>query len=404
MLLRMAESHPQTFAFAGSPAVLIIGSLFFFLLAIHPFGTYPASLALWRRTMQRRPEPSLNPVEPSFAICVPAYNEETGIVAKAENLLALQRTVRNCRLLVYVDAATDRTVELLELYRDRIEVLVGDVRRGKSHGLNMLVEQAREDVLVFTDANVTLHDDALRRIGDRFRDPRVGCVCGHLQYRNGGDSATAATGDLYWRIEEQIRQLESDTVGIVGADGSLFATRRILHPHVPPDIIDDFYVSMKILLGGHAVVRAPDALACERTGTDTRQEFGRKIRIACQAFNVHRLLWGEIRCARAGVIYAYVSHRLLKWLLIYNLLAAAVLAFAQVCTAIPPHLAGAALLAACAAFALADRLRMRGVRRVSSSLAAFTGVGLGVLMSLRGERFQTWTPMTTARARSSSPQ
>ena len=404
MLLRMAESHPQTFAFAGSPAVLIIGSLFFFLLAIHPFGTYPVSLALWRRRMQRRPGPSLNPVEPSFAICVPAYNEETGIVAKAENLLALQRTVRNCRLLVYVDAATDRTVELLEPYRDRIEVLVGDVRRGKSHGLNMLVEQAREDVLVFTDANVTLHDDALRRIGDRFRDPRVGCVCGHLQYRNGGDSATAATGDLYWRIEEQIRQLESDTVGIVGADGSLFATRRILHPHVPPDIIDDFYVSMKILLGGHAVVRAPDALAFERTGTDTRQEFGRKIRIACQAFNVHRLLWGEIRCARAGVIYAYVSHRLLKWLLIYNLLAAALLAFAQVCTAIPPHLAGAALLAACAAFALADRLRMRGVRRVSSSLAAFTGVGLGVLMSLRGERFQTWTPMTTARARSSSPQ
>ena len=377
--------------------LLSLGVLFF-VLAIHPFTTYPASLYLLRAFGRRRPAAVADPAPaPTIAVCVPAYNEESVIVEKAENLLALQKTVPSCELLVYVDAASDRTAELLEPYRDRIDVVVGDARRGKSHGLNLLVARAKADILVFTDANVMLHPDALRRIAARFAAPEIGCVCGHLQYQNGGDSPTAASGNLYWKIEEVIRQLESDTVGIIGADGSLFATRRALHPVVPPDIIDDFFVSMKILLGGHAVVRAPDALAFERTGTDDREEFGRKVRIACQAFNVHRLLWAEIRAARFGLIYAYVSHRLLKWTIAYNLALACAFTLAALFHMLPFARVLEGLFAGLVLASVAWHFRIGPARQVGSILLAFAGAGWGVFRSLRGDRFQTWKPMSTVR-------
>ena len=144
------------------------------------------------------------------------------------------------------------------------------------------------------DANVVFAPDAVRRLLRPFADPAVGCVCGHLVYtapdgaaaEGGGGGATAATGSLYWRLEERIKELESRTGSVMGADGSIFAIRRALHRPPPRDIIDDMYVSLSILCDGHRVVRAGDALAYEATVSRPAEEFRRKIRIACQAFIV----------------------------------------------------------------------------------------------------------------------
>ena len=149
--------------------------------------------------------------------------------------------------------------------------------------------------MVFTDANVMFAPDALPRLLRPFADPEVGCVCGHLVYTAPDGSPTAATGSLYWRLEERIKQLESRTGSVMGADGSIFAIRRALHRPPPRDIIDDMYVSLPMLCDGHRVVRAEDALAYEEIGLRPAEEFRRKVRIACQAFNVHRLLRPRLR-------------------------------------------------------------------------------------------------------------
>src|ERR1700722_19036310 len=238
----------------GFPAAL------FLLLALPPFTSYPLSLWLIRAWLRARTAPmsaKSEAREPSFAICLSAYNEEAVIERTVRNLLDVAETVRRCEILVYVDAATDSTATLLAPLSDRITLVVGRGRMGKSHGLNELVLRTSADVVVFTDANVELDRVALHYIGVCFAAPDVGCVCGNLINTNPAESATASTGSLYWRIEEAIKQLESDTFGVVGADGSLFAIRRALHQPVAPDVIDDFYLSVRILLGGHRVVREP---------------------------------------------------------------------------------------------------------------------------------------------------
>lgn len=364
----------------------------FLLLSIHPFVTYPLSLMPFRR---KQTPAAASPV-PTFAICVCAYNEERTIADKARNMVALAATVPHCELFIYVDGASDRTLEKLEPFRDQISVVAADVRRGKSHGMNVLVERCSADIVVFTDANVELDRDALVEIAPWFGDPSVGCVCGHLVYSNPDESAMASSGSLYWRVEEAIKQLESDAYSVVGADGSLFAIRRSAHHVVPDDIIDDFYVSMMILADGMRVVRAPKALAFEKSATSTYDEFRRKIRIACQAFNVHRLIWPRI-WRKPALAYCYVSHRLLKWLIGYNLLLAGILLLLALMTVFP---SGAVLLVVAlllAAFAALLALGFGPAQKTLAVLLSFAGTAWGVWRSVRGDRFQTWTPTPSAR-------
>jgi len=161
---------------------------------------------------------------------------------------------------------------------------------------------------LFTDANVRVDGDAIAAARRAFADPSVGCVCGHLVYVNPNESATASAGARYWSFDEWLKRLESDTGSCVGADGSLFAIRRELFTPVPADIIDDFFTSLSIWCSGWRVVISPELIAYERSASGSREEFRRKVRIACRAFNCHRLLWAQVVRLPAWDLYKYLSH------------------------------------------------------------------------------------------------
>lgn len=373
-------------------------------LAAHPFITYPLSLAALARIRPRpiRATPSLAANAASkarVALCVCAYNEEKVIRAKAENMLDMRKAAPGLELLVYVDAASDRTADILREYEAEITLIASPARHGKTHGMNTLIQATTAEFVVFSDANVTFAPDAIPRLLAPFADPDVGCVCGHLVYTLADDSATAATGSTYWRLEELIKELETRTGSTMGADGSIFAIRRALHNPPPPDLIDDMYVSLSILCAGHRIVRANDALAFEEAATKAGDEFRRKVRIACQAFNVHRAL--RSRLAKLPLLdrYKYLSHKLLRWFTVYLLSAAGF------CLAAGLAMLGAWTLlllgmVAVAASLIAARLRPTGpLGKILDIGAAFVATGLGVVRSLRGERFQVWTPPASARTR-----
>ena len=379
----------------GIPLAVSGGALL--LLAVHPFTTYPLSLRLLARRGPRPVRPT-GPVSGKVALCVCAYNEEPVIRAKIDNMLAMRKAVPDMDILVYVDAASDRTADILADHADALQLVVSEARHGKTYGMNTLVGRTDAELLVFSDANVMFAPDAIPRLLAPFADPEVGAVCGHLLYTGPDGNATAATGSLYWRLEEHIKAMESASGSVMGADGSIFAVRRSLHDKPPPDLIDDMYVSLSVLCAGARVVRAGDAHAYEEGVSRPGEEFRRKIRIGCQAFNVHRALWPRLRTMPLIDRYKYVSHKLLRWVAIY-LLAAGSAAFLAGIT-----LAGGGIVAACLLGAgvvlVAASLASTGgkLATLRDVLAAFAATGIGVWRSLRGERFQTWNLAASARA------
>lgn len=378
---------------------LIALTAFFCLLCVHPFVIYPATLRLakrWRRAPVMRAHAASSP---SYAICLCAYNEETVIEGTLESLLDLRRSFGDLQILLYVDGASDATAEIAGRYADRIDLVVSPERHGKSYGLNRLAPLARADVLVLVDANVRVARDALANLEKYFRDPAIGCVCGHLVYSNADESVTAATGSLYWRLEEGIKRLESETGSVMGADGSLYALRRELYHAIPEGVADDMYLSLAVLCDGYRVVRAEDVRVFERAGVDAGNEFRRKIRIACQAFTTHRALWSRLRRLDSFTLYKYVSHKLLRWFTAFTLACGALTAFVAAGLLLGFGWAAALFAGALAALWLAERLGISPVPMILDMLRSFAATGLGVFQSMRGANVRTWEP-----ARASGPQ
>ncbi|HMN78811.1 MAG TPA: glycosyltransferase [Burkholderiaceae bacterium] len=382
------------------------------LLALHPYLIFPLSLRWMERRRAARdaragrsaaadagagPRAGPPAAPASIAILMCAYNEERVIETKVRNLLALRDEVPDLQILIYVDAASDRTAEILRRYDDRITLHVSPERHGKTYGMNLLVGRAEADILVFTDATIEILPGSMRALQAHFADPAVGCVCGWIDCRNPDASVTTASAGLYSRLDIEIRRLESLDGSVIGAHGGLFAVRRALHRSPPDDIIDDLYVSLNVLADGHRVIQSGGLIGVEDAATDARDEFHRKVRIACQSFNVHRLLWPRIRRLRPRIVYQYLSHKLLRWLTIY-FLAIGALAFEGALV-----LAGYSSAAAiCALLGLTGLFAgLRGwstlLARIVDLLGALAGTGLGVWRSIRGQRFQTWTPAASVR-------
>ncbi|HKF58827.1 MAG TPA: glycosyltransferase [Blastocatellia bacterium] len=363
------------------------------LCSLHPFVTYPVSLMMIRlRRGRARIVPSAASREESIAVCFCAFNEESVIEAKMRNLLHLRHSAPHLEVLVYVDAASDRTADLLRPFAGQIKLHISPERRGKTYGMNLLVEMAEASIVVFTDANVMLDSAALSNLCPYFADSHVGCVCGHLTYTNAAESAIAATGAHYWRLEERIKQLESDTGSVIGAHGSIFAVRRRLRRPVPDDVIDDLHVSLSILCDGYRVVHAPDVRAYERALTTSADEFNRKVRIACQAFNVHRLLWPRLRHLDKLSLYKYVSHKLMRWLSVYMLVLATICFVGGLIVAQLSLLGFILVALGTTTLYLGRRWRLGFISYLWGVFSALVATGVGVWLSLRGERFQTWTP------------
>ena len=367
---------------------------------VYPYAIYPLILA-------RLPERPLRPVAavpgktraPRLSLAFCAYNEAAVLPEKIENLRRLREADPNLEILAYSDGSSDATVALLQAEESWLRLFPSAERHGKSHGMNTLVQAAKGDIVVFSDANVMVDPQALAALRRSFADPTVGCVCGHLIYTNPDESATAATGSLYWRLEERIKALESRSGSTMGADGSIFAVRRTLYRPVPADIIDDMFVSLSILCDGYRVMRDPDVIAYERGATDSGDEFKRKIRIACQALNCHRLLRPRLR--RLGRLdrFKYASHKVLRWFGIYFLALGTLAAGTWLLLQGLGLVALAGLLAAALLYAAGRAGVPKALARIVEILRAMAATGIGLVKSRRGERFQTWElPASSRRA------
>ena len=160
-----------------------------------------------------RPRPAREgSAQPTVSLIVPAYNEASYLASKLENSLALDYPPDRFEILVISSGSSDGTELIANGYGAHgVRTLIQPTRGGKEMAMQEAARHAKGEILVFTDANVTVEPESFTNLDRYFADPEVGCVCGHLLYLNREQSVTAATGADYWRLEEAIKQLESDT-------------------------------------------------------------------------------------------------------------------------------------------------------------------------------------------------
>jgi cellulose synthase/poly-beta-1,6-N-acetylglucosamine synthase-like glycosyltransferase len=362
-------------------------SVFCCILFVYPYAIYPVLL---RRFVRIRPVKTA-PAEFRISLLFCAYNEVEALPDKIANLRQLKAVWPKLEVLAYDDGSNDGTSELLADAGDLITVVKGGGRTGKAAGMKRLAAMANGEILAFTDANVILAPDAIAKLLPYYADPEVGGVCGTLRYASDAASSTAEVGSLYWRIDEQLRSLESATGAVMGADGSIFSIRRSLYPSFPDTVLDDFTVSMSVIFAGKRLVKAPDVIAFEKSVSRRDEEIRRKIRIGARAYHTHLHLRPQLRQMSALNRFKYMSRKLLRWFGgVYLTLAALSAMIAIGITSI------VALIACIAAgvilLSISLRSRSGAFAKLGEVLTATFATLIGVVQGMRGHTVATWSP------------
>ena len=252
---------------------------------------------------------------PELTLFIAAYNEEDVIDDKMRNCLALDYPADKLHILWVTDGSNDRTNERLSRW-PQATVLHQPQRQGKTAALNRGIHFVTTPIVVFTDANTHLNREALRKIVHAFANPETGCVAGEKRIAvQAKDNAASGGEGLYWKYESALKKLDSRLYSAVGAAGELFAIRRDLFEEMPADtLLDDFILSLRIVMRGYTIAYCADAYAVENGSADMREEEKRKVRIAAGGLQSVRRLRALLNPFRYGVFsFQYISHRVLRW-------------------------------------------------------------------------------------------
>ncbi|MGE4323016.1 MAG: glycosyltransferase [Sphingobium sp.] len=373
---------------AGIDMLIGLALLLSFVGLTWPFLLYPAIL----RLAPTRPErPVADARMPSVSLLFCAYNEAAVMPDKLANLRMLKARHPGLDIWAYDDGSSDGTAALIEAEGELVTLVRGPGRTGKAHGMKRLAARARGDVLVFTDANVLLDDQAIERLLARYADPDVGGVLGSLHYVGQGDSATASVGSLYWRIEERLKDEESRTGNVMGADGSIFSIRRALYPDFPDTVLDDLTVSMAVVFAGQRLVKADDVIARERLVTARADEYRRKVRIAARAWHTHRHLRAGLRRMTRFDRFKYASRKIVRWFGALFLATGAIAAGA-LAWRLSPLLFGLLLLAALGGLWVGVRSRSGPMAAAVDVLIAYVATLEGIVRAMAGRTMAVWNP------------
>ncbi|HVD86386.1 MAG TPA: glycosyltransferase family 2 protein [Solirubrobacterales bacterium] len=247
---------------------------------------------------------------PSVSLLIPAYDEEDVIAAKIANALALDYPRERLQIVVASDGSADATAERARAAG--ADLVLELPPGGKVAALNAAAEQARGEILAFSDANSVWSPEALRRLVAPFADPATGYVCGQVRFLapDGGNLEGA-----YWRYEMAVRQMESALAGVTAGNGAIYAVRRDAYIPLAPSGSHDLSFPFELAKRGLRSRYEPAARAEEKMVPTLEGEFARKRRMMVGLWDI---VVGEGMLSPRGYppLFAFeiASHRLLRYL------------------------------------------------------------------------------------------
>jgi len=353
---------------------------------------YPIILSVLGRIV---PAPVLQPdneFSPGVSILIPVHNERDVIEAKLENTEKLDYPPSNLEVLFISDGSTDGTNDIIASHTsDVVKLIPIDERKGKANALNVGLQEAQHDIIVFSDASILLDENAIREIVRPFYDKTIGCVSGEDHIKDsGGESA-------YGQYELWLRNLESRIHSVVGASGSFYAQRRVLCESFGEGLAPDFLSVLNTVEKGYRAVTEPRAFGYMTSVKNTSDEFNRKIRTLIRGMSALFYKKNMLNISKYGTFsFALFSHKLMRWLVPFFLIA---LYISNIAIATEPFYGIFILLQT--AFYLLAWLSYKETGTLHNSIYGkialyFTMVNLSILIAWKrywgGVRQEVWDP------------
>jgi cellulose synthase/poly-beta-1,6-N-acetylglucosamine synthase-like glycosyltransferase len=338
---------------------------------------------------------------PSVSVAIAVHDEAADIADRIADVFAQELSGATIgEVLVGSDGSTDGTDEIvarLAAAEPRLRLL-SLPRGGTTPTQHAMFEAAREEIVVLTDAETRFAPGCLAALAAAFRDPRVGCATGRLEWFGEDATATSRNEGLYWRYERRVRALESRAGFLTAGTGAILAVRRSCYRPVTSTTGMDHLLPLFVLEQGRLVVFVADAVATDRPITGLREQFRNRARTATRGIEANLSMAGRLapwRHPRAAL--AVWSHKVFRWATPWLVLGAAgsgalLAAGGRPVYAIAPAAVAAGGVAAIVAHGISrtGRKPPRPIAFARAFAVVNLAFALGWLNVLRGRRIETW--------------
>lgn len=193
-----------------------------------------------------------------FSVCISAYNEEESLPHLLEWLIR-NNSENLDEIIVYSDGSTDKTVEVLKRYKKhmpKLKFLIGKDRKGVCHAISVMTNHIKKDLIVSMSADV-LPTHKLDKLIEYFKDPEVGCVCGHYIITNPKKGIINLLTHRIFDAKTQIDIRANERGNFISTNGFTMAWKKTILPKIDFNgYAWDVYVGWTIRQKGYKVVHA----------------------------------------------------------------------------------------------------------------------------------------------------
>jgi peptidoglycan-N-acetylglucosamine deacetylase len=153
-----------------------------------------------------------------ITVGIPAFNEERVIAKSIKS--ALSQISNADEVIVVASGSTDNTVSEIKKVMSsdkRVRLIAEAERNGKSSALNLIIKNAKSDIIVQTDGDVELQEGAIKHLLSHFKDQQIGGVSGNpipvisrehvfhdwtvMSYRRAGElRAQESKSGVFWHL------------------------------------------------------------------------------------------------------------------------------------------------------------------------------------------------------------
>lgn len=293
--------------------------LIFFIsifLIFHSFIGYPLSLMMLNKFGKFKRIQIDKSYEPVVSVIIPAHNEENVIGKKLKNLVELQYPKEKLEIIIASDNSTDNTNEIVKEFcknNKNIRLYNVNERKGKTNAQNEAVRVCNGEIIVFSDANSILKKNSVIELVKFMSDESVAYVSGQLIYINKDTSNISNTETNYWNYDLFMREIESKFASITAGNGAIYAIRKSDYIEFDPIKCHDSAMPIESVLMGKRAVYNKKAIAYEKAGETSEDEFKRKVRMSRYILNVHFEKLEKYNFFKYGYFsYFYFCHRHLR--------------------------------------------------------------------------------------------
>jgi hypothetical protein len=165
-----------------------------------------------------------------------------------------------------------------------------------------------------TDANIHFLPDTIFQLVKNFKDPKTGIVSGNILSSDVKMDGISYQEDTFISQEVRIKHYEGKCWGIaIGAYGGCYAIRKYLYPEIPSNfIVDDFYVTMRIIEQEKRSLLEMDAICFEHITNLLKEEFRRKVRISTGNFQ-NLVAFTRLLFRNWSLFFCFFSHKIIRW-------------------------------------------------------------------------------------------